>query len=86
MHEPLLKSHLDNPQLKSATYISPDVQNQIASVIGKQKDIVREIVNARYCSIMVDEVTSHNVEWRPLCIRFVDSECNIGKSLCSFQG
>ena len=28
-------------------------------------------------TIMVDEVTSHNQELMPLCIRFVDKECNI---------
>ena len=50
-HNPVLKSHLDKPRLRNATYISPDIQNQIADVIGKliiKNDIVEEIVHAKY--------------------------------------
>ena len=87
-HVPLLKSHLESPQLKNATYISPDVQNQIAGVIGKsiiQKDIVDEITHAKYYSVIVDEVTSHNQEWMPLCIRFVDDKCDIREEFVQFS-
>lgn len=34
---------------------------------------------------MVDEVTSHNQEWMPLCIRFVDKECNIREEFVQFS-
>ena len=34
-------------------------------------------MHARYYSILVDEVTSHNQELMPLVIRFVDRNCNI---------
>lgn len=87
-HDPLLKSHLDNPQLKNATYISPDIQNQLANIIGKlviQKDIINEILHAKYYSIMVDEVTSHNQELMPLCIRFVDSKYCIREEFMQFS-
>ena len=40
-----------------------------------QKDIINEILHARYYSILVDEVTSHNQELMPVVIRFVDRNC-----------
>ena len=86
-HDPILKAHLEKPRLRNATYMSPDVQNQIIDVIGKQiiqKDLVNEIIHAEYYSIMIDEVTSHNQELMPLCIRFVDSNHNIREEFCSF--
>lgn len=83
--DPTLKSHLENPRLKNATYISPYIQNQIADVIGKSKDILKEIVHAKYYSIIVDEVTSHNQELMPLCIRFVDNKCNIREEFIQFS-
>ena len=87
-HDPVLKAHLENPRLKNATYISPDIQNQIIDAIGKmiiQKDIINEILHARYYSILVDEVTSHNQELMPLVIRFVDRNCNIREEFLKFS-
>ena len=75
-HYPVLKAHLDNPRLKNATYISPDIQNQIIDVIGKM--IIQN-------SILVDEVTSHNQELMPLVIRFVDRNCNIREEFVKFS-
>ena len=87
-HDPILKAHLEKPRLRNATYMSPDVQNQIIDVIGKQiiqKDLVNEIIHAEYYSIMVDEVTSHNQELMPLCIRFVDGNHNIREEFLQFS-
>ena len=39
-----------------------------------QKSILEQIRKAKFFSIMVDEVTSHNTEVMPLCIRFIDSD------------
>ena len=74
-HDPVLKAHLETPRLRNITYISPHTQNEIIDIIGKrmiQKSIVDEVIQARFYSIMVDEVTSHNQELMPLCVRFVD--------------
>ncbi|ELU08068.1 hypothetical protein CAPTEDRAFT_213403 [Capitella teleta] len=38
-----------------------------------QSRILNEIKEAKYFSIMVDEVTLHNKELMPLCIRFMDA-------------
>ena len=38
------------------------------------RDILKDIKQAKYYSIMADEVTSHNVEQLALCVRFVDAE------------
>ena len=89
-YDSILKSHLEKPRLRNATYISPNVQNQIIDIIGRliiQKDIVDEIVHAKFysCSVMVDEVTSHNQELMPLCIRFVDKECKIREEFMQYS-
>lgn len=60
-HDPTLKSHLENPRLKNATYISPDIQNQIADVIGKSIILLKKL-----CMLNNHEVTSHNQELMPL--------------------
>ena len=72
-YDPVLKGHLVNPRQKNVTYVSPRIQNKINDIIGKhiiQKSILEQIRKAKFFSIMVDEVTSHNTEVMPLCIRF----------------
>ena len=86
-YDPILKGHLENPRQRNATYVSPRIQNEIIDIIGKniiQKSILEQIRKAKYFSIMVDEVTSHNTEVMPLCIRFVDSDKHIREELYSF--
>ena len=73
--DPILKNHLERPHLRNATYLSPQTQNKIIDIIGKrmiQKSIVAEVKQAPFYSILVDEVTSFNREFMPLCVRFVD--------------
>ena len=87
-HDPVLKSHLKTPRLRNTTYISPHTQNEIIDIIGKrmiQKSIVDEVIQARFYSIMVDEVTSHNQELMPFCVRFVDMQKNIREEFIQFS-
>ena len=84
-HDPVLKAHLETPRLRNTTYISPHTQNEIIDIIGKrmiQKSIVDEVIQARFYSIMVDEVTSHNQELMPLC---VDMQKNIREEFIQFS-
>ena len=87
-HDSILKAHLERPRLRNATYISPQIQNEIIDVIGKtmiQKCIVEEVKRAQYYSIMIDEITSHNKELMPLCVRFVDSKRQIREEFLQFS-
>ena len=55
-HDPVLKAHLENPRLRNATHTSPHTQNEIIDIIGKkiiQNSIIKEIIQARFYSIMV---------------------------------
>ena len=81
----ILSNHLNNPQAKNATYISPRSQNDI--IPGYDvilTDIVAEVKNSKYFSVLADEVSCHNVEHLPLCLRFVDGECNIREEFIAF--
>ena len=87
-YDPILKNHLEKPKLRNATYISPIIQNKLIDIIGKciiQKSIIDEIKKAKYFSVMVDEVTSHNQEIMPLCIRFVDESNCIREEFIHFS-
>ena len=88
-HDDTLMKHLTEPAQKNATYTSSVTQNQIIEIIGKdiiQKRIVGEIENAKFFSILADEVESHNREVCSLCIRFVDAEQNIREEFVEFIG
>ena len=50
-----------------------------------QKSIVDKVIQARFYSIMADEVTSHNQELMPLCVRFVDMHKNIREEFIQFS-
>lgn len=83
-HDPKIKQHLDMPKLKNATYLSPEIQNEMIDVIGNQmiqSKIVQEVKAAGMYTVMVDEVTSHNTEMMPVCIRFVDKDLTIREEL-----
>ena len=86
-HNEILRKHLETPAMKNATYVSPQTQNELLEIMGKQvilKDIVNEINRAKFYSIMADEVTSHNVEHLAICARFVDAESNIREVFLTF--
>ena len=50
-----------------------------------QIPLLEEVRKARLFLIMVDEVTSHNVEQMPVCVRFVDNEMNIREEFLQFH-
>ena len=66
-------------------HVSP-IQNEIIDIIGKKCNTeVYFSRKANFFSIMVDEVTSHNTEVMPLCIRFVDSDKHIREEFIQFS-
>ena len=83
----VLHSHLYQPKAKNVTYLSPRSQNEIINVIGC--DVIRarlisEVKKAGFYSIMADEVSCHNVEHLPLCLRFVDEKSEIREEFVTF--
>lgn len=68
-HGPLLKSQLENPRLKNATYVSPRIQNEIINGIGEGMNEV--IKDCQVFSITADEISSFNKEILPLCVRYM---------------
>ena len=86
-YDPVLKNHLESPEMKNVTYMSPKTQNELLDIMAKDiilSDLISEIKGAKLYSIMADEVTSHNTEQLPLCVRFVDSESNIREEFLQF--
>ena len=83
----ILCNHLQKPRARNATYLSPRSQNEIISVIGYdviRTRIISEVKNARFYSIMADEVSSHNAEHLPLCLWFVDDKSEIQEEFVTF--
>ena len=86
-YDEVLYNHLHSPAMKCVTFMSPQTQNELIEVIAKHiilHDIVNEIKQAKYYSIMADEVTSHNTEQLAFCVRFVDSKSNIREEFLAF--
>lgn len=86
-NDELLHAHLYAPKARNATYLSPHSQNEIINVIGHDNilaKIASEIKDAKFYSVMADEVSSHNIEHLPICVRFVDIENNIREEFISF--
>ena len=86
-HDEKLKEGLQNPTHKNATYLSPQTQNEVIDVIGIhmiQKALVQEIQESDFFAVMADEVSSHNTEQMPICIRFVDKNHDIREEFLQF--
>lgn len=86
-NDEVLRNHLRVPDRRNATYISPHSQNEVISIIGKgfiQHQLLCEIREAKFYAVLADEVSCHNVEQMPLCIRFVDKNCNIREEFLEF--
>ena len=49
-----------------------------------QTDLINEIKEVKFFSILADEVGSHKVEQLPVCIRFVDKNNNIRREFLEF--
>ena len=57
--------------MRNATYIRVHSQNETINVIGYQiiqEDILAEIREAKFHTVMADEVTSHNDEILSICV------------------
>ena len=62
-------------------------QNELIHIIGKeiiQSEILEEIKDAKFFSIMADEATTHNKEQCAFCVRFVDKTGNIREEFLEF--
>ena len=65
----------------------PRSQNEIINVIGHDiilANIVAEVKQSKFYSVLADEVSCHNVEQLPVCLRFVDSEGSIREEFIAF--
>lgn len=73
---------------KNARYCSKNVQNELIAVIGNhlRDSIVDEIKDAKFFSILSDEVTdSGNLEQLTMTVRFVDSNSEIREEFMGFK-
>ena len=68
--------------------MSPRIQNEILEVIGKHillRDLLEEVRQAKFYTVLADEVVSSNIEHLAVCIRFVDARRNIREEFLTFQ-
>ena len=49
-----------------------------------QAKLIKEIKDAKFFSILADEVENHHVEQLPICIRFVDANSSIREEFLEF--
>ncbi|KAL4108262.1 hypothetical protein QTP88_018493 [Uroleucon formosanum] len=75
--------YVSDKHLKNATsfasYTSPNVQNEIITICGNliQENILKNIRNAKYFSILVDETQDvSRLEQMSFCVRYVDGVSN----------
>jgi len=86
-YNPVLKDHLEQPCMNNAKYTSPRIQNELVDIIGNGiilTSILDEVREAKYFSVLADEVASHNAEEMALCLRFVDKQCDIREEFVGF--
>ena len=79
IHNEILRINLEAPQMGCVTFKAPQTQNELLEVVTKHiifQGIVQAVKQARFYSIMADEVNSHNSEHLAICVRFVDSVNN----------
>lgn len=87
VHDDVLRTHLEAPAMRCATYISPRTQNELIEVMGKHmilQGILHDLNAAPYYSILADEVTSHNAEHLAICARFVDGNMDVREEFLFF--
>ena len=89
-HNEILRIHLEAPQMRRVTFMSPQTQNELLEVVAKRiilQGIVQDVKQARFCSIMADEVASHNsitMHWQ-ICVRFIDPVNDIREEFLQFR-
>lgn len=82
----ILANHLKDCS-RNATYTSKTTQNDLIQAIGDQlrDKLLLEIKNAKWYSILCDEVTdTSNKEQVSIVLRFVDSSCDIREEFLEF--
>lgn len=82
-----LKKHRETCHA-NARYSSKTIQNQIIILIGDhiRESIVQEIKDAKFFSVLCDEVTDNaNLEQLSFVLRFVDKDCQIHEEFLDFQ-
>ena len=87
-HNEIIRIHLEAPQMRSVTFKSPQIPNELLEVVTKHiilQCIVQDVKQARIYSFMADEVTSHNSEQLSICVRFVDSVNDIREEFLQFS-
>lgn len=77
----VLADHLQNADKGvNVSYLSPRSQNELIDIIGIhsiQADLIQQIKESGYFSLMADEVTASNQEILTICVRFVDAKKEI---------
>lgn len=75
----MLKNHIESAA-RNATYMSPDIQNEILVICGKmiQNQIVKKVNEARGFSVLADETTHiSGLEQLSICVRYVEKTDSI---------
>ena len=74
-----LQNHRTSPVAKNTAYLSPEIPNEIINIVGYvlQADLINEIKEAKFLSMLADKVESHQVEQLQICIKFVNKNNNI---------
>ena len=88
VYDNVLRSHLEAPALRCATYLSPRAQNELIDVIGKHvilQGILDYLDTTPYYTILADEVTSHDEENLALCARFVDTKKDVREEFLKLE-
>ena len=83
----ILREHLTAPVMRNVTSLRSQSQNEMIQVIGDhiiQEDILAEIRDSKFHSVVVDEVTSHNDQFMAICFRFVDKNKQIREEFVEF--
>ena len=82
-----LKRHLESAA-KNALYTSKTIQNELIGICGDmiQKCILDDIRQAKFYSVIADEATDcANDEQLAICIRYVDTDCQIQEKFIAFS-
>ena len=83
-----VNDHLMNPENPKAKYASPKTQNELINIFAHNiilEPLLDEIRQAKFFTILADEITSHNTEQLAFVIRFVDRACEIREEFISFS-
>ena len=75
-YDPILQQHLQKSG-RNATYLSPDVQNQLMCAMADKviENILIEVKEAKFFSILVDETP--DLEQVTFILLYVDSQCAV---------